>query len=139
MTSRLKQILLGTVAAFAILIVLDMVPFSSIVPSPDYRIFDYFYVWPAVKAAVVMSLAGFGGAYIAKVRFVAPSVSLATAFWVFVVYISDSIAETAGQGDILAIAGQHSLVLVSGTAGAVIGALLGRHFCMLLENVSNAA
>jgi hypothetical protein len=99
--------------------------------------FAIFYFWLAVEGRFVMFVAAFGGAYVARVRFVVPAVVLAAVIWAFVVYFANSIAATAGQGDILAVAGSNILALIFGGVSAASGAYLGRYSST--KNESSAA
>ncbi len=123
--TNLKRTMIGLITAVAILLLLDLLP--SLVPNryAAIQLFDHFYVWPGIGGLVGMFIAAFGGAYVSKVPFLVPAVALAVAGWVFVIYILNSIAAAAGQGDILSVASVNSLGLVFGIMGAFLGAVLG--------------
>jgi len=74
-----------------------------------------------------MFVAAFGGAYVAKVRFVAPAVVLAVVIWSLFVYFANSIAAAAGQGNLLVVAGSNILGLILGGVGATTGAYCGKY------------
>lgn len=120
-----KRIAKGLVAAIVILLLFDLLP--SLVPDKyvAYQLFDHFYVWPGVGGLIAMFVAAFGGAYVSRVRFVAPAAVLAVAGWSFVIHILNSIAAAAGQGGVLFVASVNSLGLVFGIVGAMFGAILG--------------
>ena len=122
---NIKRITIGLLTSVVILLLLDLLP--SLVPHQyaTYQLFDHFYVWPGVGGLIAMFVAGFGGAYVSKVRFVVPAAVLAVGGWFLVVYLVNSIAAAAGQGDILFSASVNSLGLVFGIVGAVLGAILG--------------
>ena len=123
--ANFKRIGLGVLTTIAVLAIFDVLP--NPIPSSlvGFRILGYFYFWPAVGGAIVMFIAAFAGAYVAKVRFVIPAVVLAALFWAFVVYFLNSIAAVAGQNDLISVAGSNILGLIFGCLGAVFGAKLG--------------
>jgi hypothetical protein len=120
-----KRIAIGLVTSIAILAILDLLP--SPIPSgyASYRLFDYFYVWPAVGGMVTMFVAAFCGAYVSKAGYIVPAVLLAVAVWVFAIYFLNSIGAAAGQDDILAVASTNLLGLIFGIGGAALGAYVG--------------
>lgn len=120
-----KRIGLGLLTAILIAAAFDWAP--SFLPDTwaRERLGGYFYIWPGVEGAFVGFVAALGGAYVARVPFVIPAVLFATGNWILVVYLLNSIAGAAGQGDILAVAGSNALGLLSGIFGAAAGANLG--------------
>ena len=134
--TNLKRISIGLLTSVAILLLLDLLP--SLVPDRyvSYQIFDHFYVWPGIGGLVGMFIAAFGGAYVSTVRFVVPATALAITGWSFMIYILNSIAAAAGQGDILFVASVNSLGLVLGIVGAVLGAILGARIASNLPPVT---
>lgn len=133
----IKRIGIGLLTTVAILIVFDVLP--DLIPGSlaRYRMFEFFYFWSAVEGGFVMFVAAFGGAYVARVHFVVPAVVLAAMVWASVAYFAISIAATAGQGDILAVAGSNILALILGGVGAAAGAYFGRY--LATEDERNAA
>jgi hypothetical protein len=126
--TRLKQIGFGILTAIAVLSVFELLP--SFVPSSvhNYRVFGHFYFGLAIEAAIVMFIAASAGAYVARVNFIWPAILLAVAVWFLVVYILNSIAAAAGQGDLLGVASINVLSLLFGACGSAIGALVGSRF-----------
>lgn len=121
----IKRIGLGLLTAVLIAAVLDLAP--DVLPETwaDERLAGYFYIGPGVEAACVGFLVALGGAYVARVPFVIPAVLFATATWMLVIYLLNSIAAAAGQSDILAVAASNALGLLFGNIGAAAGAYIG--------------
>lgn len=115
----MKRVGLGLAAAIGALFVVSALgslwaPFS-------------FRSMPAMSGnAAAMFVAALAGTWAAGRSFVMPSIVLATALWVLLVYILYSIAAVAGQGAILDIAIRNAGALPACLAGGLAGALLGQ-------------
>lgn len=137
---RFKRIGIGLVATIVILIMFDLLPSSLPLSLVQYRIFGYFYFWSAVQGAIFIFVATFAGGYVAKVSFVAPAVLLSIGAWLAAVYFANSIAATAGEDNIMAVAGSNVAGLLFGAVGAAIGASVGRRVAgWKQDGASNAA
>lgn len=136
----IKRIGLGLLTTALIAAGFDLLP--GILPEAlaRERLAGYFYVWPGVEAACFGFLASLGGAYVARVPFVIPAVLFATGTWAFDIYFLNWIAATAGQGDLLTVAGTNALGLLSGIVGAMTGAYVGGRIARRDEQgIANAA
>jgi hypothetical protein len=121
----IKRIGLGLLTTALISAAFGLVPDFLPETWAGERVAGYFYVWAAVPGACVAFLAALGGAYVARAPFVVPAVVFAIGTWAVLIYVLNSIAVQAGQGDILAIAGSNAPGLLLGIVGAATGAYVG--------------
>lgn len=116
------RILLGLLAMLAVGLLFDFLPS---IPTPHYRIFDFFWVFPGLESAVLVFVAAAAGAFVARVRFVVPAIAFTALSWALGVYILNQIGAPMGQDNILELAGSNILGLLFGIIGAGLGARIG--------------
>ena len=126
--SRLRGLVLGTLAAIGVTLVFDLLPSGITAEIADKRLGGYFFVWPAIFGLPKIVVAMFVGAYVAKTDFVGAAILLSIIGSATAMYFLNQIAHAVGQHSLSDVIAMNSVGTLIGISGAVFGAIAGRRF-----------
>lgn len=136
---RLKRTVMGVLAAIAIVLAFEALPYGLSTEFAMGRLGGYFYVWPAIYGLPKVFLAMFVGAYVAHSRFIVPAILMPALGWAIAIHFLNQIAHAVGQHNLVDVAAMNFVGLLIGIGGALLGAIAGHRFYLSRsEKVANA-
>jgi hypothetical protein len=125
MAKKTLRMMLGVAASLAVFFLLDLLPWS--IDITDFGINQQYFLL-AVTAAIVVFLAAFAGAFVARMNFIVPAILLGILGWTLAISFLEVLSSGYGPDDFIS----HAVANVGGFAitigGSIGGALIGGRF-----------
>ena len=121
MSGKILRMVSGIVASLAVFFLLDLFPWKTDIS--DFAVNQQYFLL-VVTAAVVVFLAAFVGAFVARMNFIGPAVLLGILGWTALISFLEAVSPAYSPDDIF----RYAVVNVGGLAITIGGSIGGAMF-----------